>query len=451
MQDKNNESLYQKQKKVRPKLEDVVSQYYEVLPVTNPISCEIEVPGSKSITNRALLLASIAKGKSVLTNVLFSDDARAFMDCLKELGYEIEINEMKKTVEIFGGLPKTKRTINVRSAGTAARFITAMLAAYEGDYVINASEQMKARPMKPLLDVLHSLGAGIEYIEKEGHLPFRLYGRHLDGGSVLLETGRSSQFLSALLMTGGLYKNGLTIQPVDKEVARSYIDITLKMIRQFEGYAYKSEEGHYIVKPEQKYVSQKYKIEPDISSACYFFAMAALTGGSILVKDVYYSSMQGDIKFLDILSKLGCEITETDKGMLVKGSVNGRYSGIDVDMNDCSDQTMTLAALAPFASSPTTIRNIQHIRFQESDRIYAIVTELTKMGIKCTETEDGIMIYPGTPKAAVIDTYDDHRMAMAFSLVGLKVNGIKINNPSCTSKTFENYFAILNNLINSNK
>jgi len=422
------------------------NDFYEVKPLHKPINCKIEVPGSKSITNRALLLASMAKGKSVLTNVLFSDDSRSFMDCLIALGYNIKIDENAKTVELCGGIPKEKATINVRSAGTSARFITAMLASYKGEYIIESSEQMKLRPMKPLMDTLISLGCTVEYIENKGFLPYKIYGGNLTGGEVTVESEQSSQFTSALLMTGCLHKNDLVIRTAGKETAKSYIDITIKMMEQFGVHVNKPDKGIYTVASGQEYNSRTYKIEPDVSSACYFYSAAALTGGSVLVKDVYLSSMQGDIKFLDILKKLGCAFHETNEGILLKGPERKIYEGIDVDMNDCSDQAITLAALAPFASSPTTIRNIGHIKYQESNRIHAVLIELTKMGIQCEEISDGIKIYPGTPKPSVIETYDDHRMAMAFSLIGLRVKGIRIANPSCVSKTFKNYFETIANL-----
>jgi len=424
----------------------ITNAFYKVIPVSKPVDCTVEVPGSKSITNRALLLASMARGKTVLTNVLFSDDSRSFMDCLNELGYAMEIHEDEKRVELCGGRPKNRAEINVRSAGTSARFLTAMLAAYNGEYLIESSEQMKLRPMKPLMDALISLGCSVEYIEKDGFLPCRLCGGHLTGGEVRLESGQSSQFTSALLMTGWLYKEGLTIQPLGKETAKSYVDITIKMMEQFGVHAKRTEKGTYIVDAGQAYVSKTYKIEPDVSGSCYFYSAAALTGGSVLVKDVHYSSMQGDIKYLDILKKLGCTVSETGEGLLLKGAKRGIYKGIDVDMNDCSDQAITLAALAPFASSPTVIRNIQHIKYQESNRIRAVLTELGKMEIKCEETADGIIIYPGTPKPSMVETYDDHRMAMAFALIGLRAEGIRISNPSCTSKTFENYFEVFDRL-----
>jgi 3-phosphoshikimate 1-carboxyvinyltransferase len=322
-----------------------------------------------------------------------------------------------------------------------------MLAACKGEYIIDSSEQMKLRPMKPLTDALIRLGCNIEYIEKEGFLPYKINGGNLTGGAISLESEKSSQFTSALLMTGCLHEKDLTIQPTGNETSKSYIDITLKMMEQFGVRANRTGKGGYVVKTGQSYISREYAIEPDISSACYFYSAAALTGGSVLVKDVYWDSMQGDIKYLDILKKQGCTVNETREGILLKGAVHGIYEGIDVDMNDCSDQAITLAALAPFAASPTVIRNIQHIKYQESNRINAVLTELSKMGIKCGETTDGIIIYPGTPKpASIVETYNDHRIAMAFALIGLRVKDIKIANPSCASKTFENYFDVFERL-----
>lgn len=413
---------------------------FEVTPVGKPVRCAVEVPGSKSITNRALLLAGMARGKSILTNVLFSDDSRGFIDCLKSLGYDLKCLEREKKIELYGGTPPKKAAIDVRSAGTSARFLTALLAASGGEYVVDASDQMKSRPMKPLTDALSGLGCKIDFFDKEGFLPYRIRGCRLSGGEVTIDAGQSSQFTSALLMTGCLHDKNLVVKPAGKEVAKPYIDITMTMMEQFGVIARRTDAGDYTVEAGQAYTPRSYEIEPDVSNACYFYAAAALTGGSVTVKGVYPSSMQGDIRFLDILKTMGGTIKVTDDGILLSGAGGGAYKGIEADMGDCPDQAITLAALAPFASSPTKIMNIQHIKHQESNRIRAVLTELSKMGIHCAETVDGLVIYPGTPKPSVVETYDDHRMAMAFALIGLRAGGIKIANPSCTAKTFENYF-----------
>ena len=425
---------------------------YEVKTINHPLDCAVEVPGSKSITNRALLMAALAKGKSVLNGVLFSNDSRHFLTSLISLGYVIEVNEVENYVAINGhgaDIPKKNATIDVGSAGTAARFLTAMLALSDGEYTINASEQMKKRPMLPLFEALTAMGAEFTFIEKNGHLPVKVKGAAFNGGvpasQVDIDISESTQFLSALLMVAPMLENGLKINITSKKTEGSYIKITTKMMHQF-GCDTLHEGSVYEIPAGQEYLFETYHIEPDVSAACYFYAAAALTGGHVLVKNVHSTSMQGDMKFLDVLKQMGCVIREEREGIYVTGPENGQYSGVDVDMNDFSDQTMTLAAIAPFAKTPTYIKNIGHIRLQESDRIHAIVTELTRVGIKVEEEQDAIRIHPGTPHAALIQTYDDHRMAMAFALIGLKCEGIVIDNCECCGKTFENYFSVLDSL-----
>ena len=430
----------------------IIMSQYEVKTINHPLDCTVEVPGSKSITNRALLMAALAKGKSVLNGVLFSNDSRYFLTSLISLGYIIEVNEVENYVAINGhgaDIPKKNATIDVGSAGTAARFLTAMLALSDGEYVINASEQMKKRPMLPLFEALTAMGAEFTFIEKNGHLPVKVKGAAFNGAvpasEVDIDISESTQFLSALLMVAPMLENGLKINITSKKTEGSYIKITTKMMHQF-GCDTLHEGSVYEIPAGQTYMAETYLIEPDVSAACYFYAAAALTGGHVLVKNVHSTSMQGDMKFLDVLKQMGCVIREEREGIYVTGPENGQYSGVDVDMNDFSDQTMTLAAIAPFAKTPTYIKNIGHIRLQESDRIHAIVTELTRVGIKVEEEQDAIRIHPGTPHAALIQTYDDHRMAMAFALIGLKCEGIVIDNCECCGKTFENYFSVLGSL-----
>jgi 3-phosphoshikimate 1-carboxyvinyltransferase len=429
-----------------------MSQYH-VKTINEPLNAVVEVPGSKSITNRALLMAALAGGQCTLNGVLFSDDSRHFLSSLLELGFVIEVNEVEKYVVIHGHngtIPKKEATINVGSAGTAARFLTAMLALSDGCYTINASEQMKNRPMKPLFDALTYMGAEFTFLEKEGHLPVKVKGAAFGGkhpaAEVDIDISKSTQFLSALMMVAPMLENGLKIHITSKKTDGSYIRITAKMMQQF-GCKVSHSGSLYEIEAKESYALGIYQVEPDVSAACYFYAMAALTGGSIVVKNVHAASMQGDIKFLDVLRQMGCSIEETSEGIRVTGSKNGEYPGVDIDMNDFSDQTMTLSALAPFAKSATTIRNIGHIRLQESDRIHAIVTELTKLGIEVEEGEDYICIQPGKIHGGVVSTYDDHRMAMSFALIGLRTEGIVIDDCECCKKTFENYFEVLDDLL----
>lgn len=428
---------------------------YKVQKLNAPVDWFVEVPGSKSMTNRALLIAALADGTTTLKGVLFSEDSRNFLDSLKSLGFQVDIDEDTKTVTVEGlngRIPVTAGEINVGSAGTAARFLTAMLAITEGTFVINASEQMKKRPMKPLFQVLAQLGAEIVYLEKEGFLPVRITGigeKQLEKKMyhVKIDISESTQFLSALMLVSPMIKQGLCIEVTSARKDGAYIRITRKMMEQF-GAVVNFDGEKYSIKSGTSYTAGCYQIEPDVSAACYFYAAAALTGGRTIVKNVTWKCMQGDLKFLELLSQMGCTVVDTSNGIEIKGNTSGKLKGITVDMKDFSDQTMTLAALAPFADNIVRIENIGHIRLQESDRIHAIVTELTRLGISCEEEQDVITIHRGTPQPAVIQTYDDHRMAMAFALIGLRTEGIEISNPLCCRKTFENYFDVFDKLCN---
>lgn len=420
---------------------------YLVKKVNGPMSIEVSVPGSKSITNRALLMAALSDRKVTLNGVLFSDDSRHFLECLKSLGFEVDINEETCVVVVQGcggKIPVDRGEIYVGSAGTAARFLTAMLALSDGEYVINASEQMKARPMKPLFDALTDMGAVFTYLEKEGYLPVKVAGAKNPPHAARVDISKSTQFLSALLMISPMIKGGLRIDITSQKKTGSYIRITRQMMEEF-GCKSEFDGESYTIAKGQGYSIEEYDIEPDLSAACYFYAMGAVTGGSALVRGVYNNSIQGDLKFLSVLEQMGCILSEEREG--IRLTAPKTLSGIDVDMNDFSDQTMTLAAIAPYASDKVVIRNVEHIKGQESNRMAAIINELTKMGIECYEQDKGIVIIPGSPKAAVVETYDDHRIAMAFAVTGLMTEGIEIANPMCCRKTFENYFQVLDELI----
>lgn len=407
----------------------------------------VEVPGSKSITNRALLLAALSNRKCRLKGILFSDDSRAFLASLQSLGFDVETKEEEKEAIIqgMGGqIPNTKATVNVRSAGTAARFLTVMLALAGGEYEMTASPQMCKRPMQPLLTVLEEAGVEFVFRGEEGHFPFLMKSGKLHMKEVSIDTKISSQFASALLMSGILLQDGLTVVMSGDRVEGSYIKMTLAMMEQF-GILANKNENKVSVPYKDDFGLTEYQVEPDVSGACYFYAMAPLLKTDVIVKNVHQNSLQGDIKFLDALQEMGCSMEETEEGILMSGSKLSGYQGLTISMKDFSDQTMTMAAIAPFADTPTLIQNVGHIRFQESDRISAIVTELSRMGIICQEVpeEDGIRIVPGEVRETEVETYDDHRMAMAFSLVGVKTGKITILNPGCCKKTFENYFEVL--------
>lgn len=450
-----------------------MAEQYFVKKVNMPVDWEVTVPGSKSMTNRALLMAALSAEVVELSGVLFSDDSRHFLSALAALGFALEINEPEKKVTVSGAggaIPKKKAEINVGSAGTAARFLTAMLGFSDGVYTVWASEQMKRRPMRELFALLEDAGASITYLEQEDHLPVRIQGcfcrtagaegcEEADGSigqgeagqslrrplALALDISKSTQFLSALLLISPMIRQGLSIHITSDKTDGSYIRITRKMMEDF-GVSVAFDGKNYRVMSGASYHKKSYAVEPDMSAACYFYAAAAVTGGRTLVLGAHSDNTQGDIRFLEVLEKMGCVVTEQACGIQVSGPKGGALKGICVDMNDFSDQALTLAAIAPFADRDVTISNIGHIRGQECDRIHAIVTELGRLGIACEEKKDAVIIHPGIPKTGTIETYDDHRVAMAFSLVGLRTEGIVINNPGCCRKTFEEYFDILDKL-----
>ena len=450
-----------------------MSEQYCVRKLIQPVDWNVTVPGSKSMTNRVLLLAALQKGKITIDGVLFSDDSRVFLGSLQSLGFDLQIDEEKKQVVLEGcggEIPKQEAEIYVGSAGTAARFLTAMLGCSKGTYVINASEQMKKRPMRPLFELLEQLGAKITYLEQEYFLPVRITGcmkqdnlcgektltvteqeQSADGADVQapkymeLDISKSTQFLSAMLLIAPMFPQGLRIHITSDKKDGSYIRITRQMMKTF-GVTVTFDGTDYFVPAKAEYYQSHYTVEPDMSAACYFYAAAAMTGGRAQVLGVHMDNTQGDLKFLEVLEQLGCKLQEEPDGIVVTGPEKGTLKGIHLNMNDFSDQTMTLAVIAPFCREKVRIEGIGHIRLQESDRLHGIATELTRLGVRCEEEEAAITIYPGIPQAGVVQTYEDHRMAMAFALIGLLVDGIVIDNPMCCRKTFENYFELLDSL-----
>ncbi len=442
----------------------------------------VSVPGSKSITNRALLLATLAEGESVLRDVLFSDDSRHFLKCIQTLGFETAVDEPNRTVTVKGTggrIPLGEANLYVGSAGTAARFLTAYLGLSEGIYHLDASEQMRKRPMTPLLDSLQELGCEVIYEGEEGHFPFTLKGHGFHRDRITVNIEKSSQFLSALLIAACLSEKDFTVITEGLH-GRAYIEMTVKMMRQFGVQARplyycsgesgthdrSGEDGTggthncsgcvnstlpyaYQIDAGQHYRVLDYRVQPDVSAACYFYSMSPLLNIPVQVRHVHAGPdfLQGDTAFLHLLEKMGCRLEAGPEGALLLPPENGIYHGVSADLSAFSDQAITLAALAPFADGPTIIRGIGHIRCQESDRITAIVTELRKMGIRCQEDDNSITVYPGAPSPSAVETYDDHRMAMGFSLIGLRSEGICIQNPGCCRKTFENYFEVLDGVI----
>lgn len=444
-------------------------------PATYPVPCipdrasslgtiRVQVPGSKSITNRALLLAMLANGTSLLRGALFSDDSRHFVSCAKDLGFDVTANEETAEITVMGcggAIPKNEASIYVGSAGTAARFLTAVLGLEHGVYHLDASAQMRKRPMAPLLLGLKELGCEISCEGEPDCFPFTLRSQGFQKDGATINVDRSSQFLSALLIASCLSPKDFTTS-VSGSHGMAYVEITRRMMEQFgvkiqripaPAFSSGEKDGsaqitcQYLTPAGQSYQARTYQIEPDVSGASYFYALCPLLNIPVQVHQVHFDSLQGDVEFIRILMRLGCEAEDLPDGILLTPPKTGTYPGLTIDMSSCSDQAITMAALAPFAEGPTTITGIGHIRFQESDRLTAMATEFTRMGIKCETTEDSITIHPGTPNPALIQTYEDHRMAMGFTLIGLRSPGIVINDPACCKKTFENYYEVLEKVL----
>lgn len=418
---------------------------YEVKRATTD-HIEVSVPGSKSITNRALLLAALAEGRSVLKGVLFSDDSRHFLQALKDLGFAVEVDEPAAVVEITGlggRIPKDTASVDVGSAGTAARFLTAFLGLSKGSYHLTSSEQMKKRPMEELLSALEELGANCSFEEERYHFPFVIGNPGVAKYEVTIDVDKSSQFLSALLISAVLFTEDFVIH-VEGHHGMAYVEMTVQMMEQFGVVVERPAADTFRIPASASYHAREYQIEPDVSAAAYFYAMGAVLSVPAKVQHVHWDSLQGDTAFLHVLEQMGCGSLEESDGILLIPPEKGTLSGGTFDLSAFSDQALTLAAIACFAKESITITGIGHIRYQECDRLNAIITNLSNMGIFCESREEGtIMIHPGKPHGCMIETFEDHRVAMSFAIPGLVTEGIVISNPLCCRKTFENYFEVL--------
>ncbi len=419
----------------------IASDQIEIPVLNRPIEATVEVPGSKSITNRALLLAALAGGHSVLENALFSEDTHWFATCLQQLGIPVTSQPEAARFEVTGqggSIPASQAELFVGNAGTAARFITAMVALGQGQYRLDGMPRMRQRPMGELLAVLQSAGAQVSFEGQPGCMPYTLHSQGFKGGPISLEASQTSQQVSALLMIAPYARQDTTIEIVDELVSSAYVDITRRVMADFGVQVTPQADTRFFVKAGQRYQARRYPIEPDASNASYFLAAAAVTGGRVRVEHLSKHSCQGDAQFVEVLAAMGCQVTATDRYLEVVGPQ--QLLGLEVDMNNMSDLVQTLAAIAPFAGSPVTIRNVEHIRYKETERIKAVVTELRRLGASVEEFADGLRIYPSLLQPAAIETYDDHRMAMAFAVTGLKTPGVVIKNPECTRKTFPDFF-----------
>ncbi|MFB9133750.1 3-phosphoshikimate 1-carboxyvinyltransferase [Vibrio olivae] len=407
------------------------------------VNGEVNLPGSKSVSNRALLLAALSKGTTTLTNLLDSDDIRHMLNALAKLGVSYRLSEDKTVCEVDGlGRPfQSSQALELflGNAGTAMRPLAAALCLGEGEFVLTGEPRMKERPIGHLVDALRQAGAQIEYLENENYPPLHIKGTGIKGGEVSIDGSISSQFLTAFLMSSPLGKGDTTINIIGDLVSKPYIDITLHIMAQFGVKVENRDYQQFVVKGGQQYTAPgEFLVEGDASSASYFLAAAAIKGGEIKVTGIGKNSIQGDVQFAHALEKMGADIEWGDDYIKAKA---GELNAVDLDFNHIPDAAMTIATTALFAKGTTAIRNVYNWRVKETDRLSAMATELRKVGATVEEGEDYIIITPPqTLTHAAIDTYDDHRMAMCFSLVALSDTPVTINDPKCTSKTFPDYF-----------
>ena len=412
----------------------------------------VNLPGSKSVSNRALLLAALAKGETHLTNLLDSDDIRHMLNALKALGVDYRISDCKTECWVQGlGRPfqvAESLDLFLGNAGTAMRPLCAALTLGEGDVILGGEPRMEERPILHLVDALQALGADVNYLKNDGYPPVRIKGTGLKGGKVSIDGSISSQFLTALLMAAPLAKSDLDIEISGELVSKPYIDITLHLMAQFGIQIEHDDYQVFHVKAGQTYQSPgDLLVEGDASSASYFLAAAAIKGGEIKVTGIGKNSIQGDVQFADALEAMGAEIEWGDDYII---SRQGELKAVDMDFNHIPDAAMTIATAALFAKGVTRINNVYNWRVKETDRLAAMATELRKVGAEVEEGDDYIQITPPSQlKHAAIDTYNDHRMAMCFSLVALSDTPVTINDPGCTSKTFPDYFERLKGLSES--
>jgi 3-phosphoshikimate 1-carboxyvinyltransferase len=401
---------------------------------------EVRLPGSKSVTARALFLAAAASGRTVLREPLQAADTRAFLAALTALGYPLAAeNDRWEITGSPSGPPAGGGAVWCHDAATASRFLPALCAAGHGTYAIDASAQMRARPMAPLLGALRQLGADITAADG-GHLPLRIRAAGVKGGDVVLDAGVSSQFLTALCLLGPLTAEGLRIRVTDL-VSAPYVDLTLAMMARFGAVARRDSDGIFAFEP-AGYQAVDMTVEPDASTASYFLAAAALTGNTVTVPGLGRRSAQGDLAFgTQILAAMGAQCHATDGAITVTGT--GQLSGGEFVMRDISDTMPTLAAIAPFADGPVTITGVGNVRVKESDRLEAMAVNLRACGIRCETGPDWITVHPGQPHGAHIACYADHRIAMACSLIGLRTPGITLDDPQCVAKTCPDFHRLL--------
>lgn len=414
-----------------------------ITPFKKPVTKSILIPGSKSYTNRSLILASLTRGKVEILNPLFSDDIEAMISCLKTLGIKIETK--KDRIIVYGDIIDVKDknyNLNVRLSGTTVRFILALSTIIPGTKIITGEDGLNKRPIAELVEGLRQLGAKIEYLKKKGYPPLKISSNSLSEGAIKLNGDISSQYISAILMIAPKVGR-VEINVTGNQISKPYIDMTIDSMKQFGVEVINKNYKKYIVAGNQIYETTRYAVEGDFSSAGYFFAIAALTKSKITLKNLNPKSKQADLKLVNILRQMGNKIISKDNQITVSGK---SIKPININMENSPDLVQTLAVLLSFAKGKSVIGGVRSLRIKEAERVVAIETELGKMGIKTKSTHDVLTIWGGNPKPAIINTYNDHRMAMSFAIAGAKLPGMIIKNSEVVSKTFPDFWEKLNSI-----
>jgi 3-phosphoshikimate 1-carboxyvinyltransferase len=416
-------------------------------PATGPLDAVVRVPGSKSLTNRALTVAALADGKSRLHQALLADDTRHMIEALRTLEVHIEVDQARGTIAVQGcggHIPASGANLYCGNSGTTMRFCTALVSLGMGDYRLEGAPRMYERPIGPLVDALRRLGGRFEYLDADGYPPLVAHAVGLNGGEVRFSSPPSSQMISGLLMVAPYAYNDVFAEVRGQLVSKPYVAMTLKVMEAFGVIVLANVDdrgARYVVAAPQRYEGRDYEIEPDASNASYFLAAPAVAGGRVTVEGLGVASVQGDVRFVDLLEQMGCRVERDQARLTVHGPGDQRLRGIDADLNDMPDLAQTLAVVALFAEGATRIRNVQNLRIKETDRLAALARELTRLGATVETHADGLTIQPPDKVLpAAIDTYADHRMAMSFAIAALAVDGIAINDPACVSKTFPDFF-----------
>lgn len=415
-------------------------------PLAGPIRATVAIPGSKSLTNRALVIAALADGTVDVEGALASDDTGWMVGALRALGFAVDWDEDACRIRVVGRageIPAARADLYGGNAGTAVRFLTSLVALGHGEYRIDGDARMRERPIGDLLDGLVALGVDVRSERGNGCPPLVVRAAGIAGGASSVDGSTSSQFVSSILLSAPCARQDVALTVRGGLVGAPFVDMTIDLMRRA-GVEVARAGDVFHVRAGQRYAAAPIAVEPDATAASYFFAAAALLGGEVTVPGLGRDSLQGDLGFVDVLAAMGAKVTCDARGTTVAGS--GALRGIEHDFRAISDTFLTAAALAPFADRPTTIRGIAHTRHQETDRPAAVATELRRLGVPVVEHEDALVISPAAPQPANVRTYGDHRMAMAFALIGLRVPGIRILDPACVAKTFPGYFASLDKL-----